>query len=333
MSVSCLKPTEAWQDMRQFTKNGKHPVIFSYKEVLELAHGDVTALEGNSRFRPLTVRCGKCLLCRQVRAEEIAVRALLELKSYPVDVQHSFITLTVSDDRLPEVFPDARLNHRSFQLFMKRLRKRGVDCRYLMCGEYGERTHRPHYHCVLFGWMPLDGYFDSLGCWHGSKLLEEVWPFGHVTCEPVNPNRIFYVAGYTLKFGSDEERWRPYVRWSRRPGLGHDYIVSRGWQQMVIEDVEWFRHQKFKTFFYRTFVGRKEVRFASRFVDEKLRLTNPEKFDTLFSARQGRLLLEQEKLKSSPEAQALSRKALMNKANQIRYQLARRKRELQPVVA
>lgn len=328
MSVSCLKPTEAWQDMLVTTANGKHPLVFSYKKVLELSNGDLRALQGSARFKPITIRCGKCLLCRRARAEEIAVRAMLELKSYPAGSQHSFVTLTVSDEHLLEVFPGGKLQHRPFQLFMKRLRKRGVECRYLMCGEYGEIAHRPHYHCVLFGWLPVDSYFDSLGCYHSSRLLEELWPYGHVMCAPVNPNRIFYVAGYTLKFGSDDERYRPYVRWSRCPGLGADFIVSHGWRQMVIEDVEWFRHQKFKSFYYRTFIGRKEVRFSSRFVDTKLQLTNAKKFDILYTSRQGRLLVERQKLESSLELQVLSRKALTNRAKQLSYQLAKRKREL-----
>lgn len=334
--LSCLNPTEAWQDMRAVTPSGKHPVIFSFKEVERLSDGLLFRQDGSwasSRFRPLTVRCGKCILCKKARAEEIAIRAMLEMKGYEVDSPHAFITLTVDDAHIDEVFPGQRLQHRPFQLFMKRLRKAGVSCRYLMCGEYGERTHRPHYHAILFGWCPLDSYYDDRGCYHSSRQLEELWPFGHVMCDPVNANRVFYVAGYTLKFGSDDERFMPYVRWSRRPGLGAAFIDRAGWSQIVKDDVEWFRHEKFKAFYYRTFIGRKEVRFGSRYLDDRLRLTDSDRFDTILMSRQGRVLVEAEKLKESPALAALAVKALKNKANHYRYELARKSRELRPVVA
>ena len=39
------------------------------------------------------------------------------------------------------------------QRFMKRLRmKIGVPVRYLLCGEYGEKRGRPHFHILLFGY-------------------------------------------------------------------------------------------------------------------------------------------------------------------------------------
>lgn len=332
--VSCLNPTEAWQDLESLTENYKHPVIFSYKEVVQLAGNaplwDENGNWINKRFKPLSLRCGKCVLCRRARAEEIGVRAILEIKGYPPDTPHAFITLTVDDEHMEEVFPGKLLDHRPFQLFMKRLRKRGIEVRYLMCGEYGERTHRPHYHVILFGWCPGDSYFDDRGCYHGSKVLEELWPYGHIMVDPVNANRIFYVAGYTLKEGSD--KYPPYVRWSRRPGLGAAYIDKHGWSRMVIEDVEWFRQQKFKTWFYRTFSGRKEIRFVSRYVDGRLELQSPEKFAKLSTARQGRILVEQQKLMESPALEALSLKVLKNRARSLNYELARRTRELRSVV-
>lgn len=50
------------------------------------------------------------------------------------------------------------LNNRDIQLWKKRVRRqidyhagRKVDFGYLICGEYGSRTHRPHYHGLLVG--------------------------------------------------------------------------------------------------------------------------------------------------------------------------------------
>ena len=325
MSLSCVNPTSAWQDMKTTTETGAHPVIFSWKEVeRHFAPGQTSS----SRFKPINLPCGKCLLCRKRRAQEIAIRALFEIKSYDPLQQHSFITLTVDDDHMKEVFPGARLQHRPFQLFMKRLRKRGIDVRYLMCGEYGEKTHRPHYHAVLFGWYPSDSYFDACGCYHGSKMLEQLWPFGHLTVDRVNENRVFYVSGYTLKFGSDQERWRPYVRWSRRPGLGSKYIDDFGFKAMVKKDLQWFKDHKFESWYYRTFIGRSEVRFGSRYFDSRLALQNQNKFDTIKSSRLSRVQFEAEKLADSPELAALAARSLMNRVKSLGYQLARKSREL-----
>lgn len=164
-------------------------------------------------------------------------------------------------------------------------------------------------------------------------MLEEVWPYGHVTVERVNANRVFYVAGYTLKVGSDDDRWRPYVRWSRRPGLGSKYIDQFAFSHVVKKDVEWFEHNKFDSWYYRTFIGRKEVRFSSRYLDDRIRLQDSEKFDTIKAARLSRVQLEQQKLADSPELAALAASSLRNRAKSLDYQLARKSRELKEFCA
>lgn len=131
-----------------------------------------------------------------------------------------FTTLTYADDSLPPT-----LEKRHLQLFFKRLRKakRG-GVRFFASGEYGERTHRPHYHALVYGAAPAD-----------AQLIEDTWGKGHARTEPVTPARIAYVAGYCQKkigFRLDaEERvdpetgevytWQPpFIQMSRRPGIG-----------------------------------------------------------------------------------------------------------------
>ena len=59
-----------------------------------------------------------------------------------------FITFTFADPFLPK---DLSVSVEFHQKFMKRLRKEfGNDIRFMMCGEYGERFGRPHYHYCLF---------------------------------------------------------------------------------------------------------------------------------------------------------------------------------------
>ena len=42
------------------------------------------------------------------------------------------------------------LKKSDFQKFIKRLRK-DYDIKYFACGEYGDKTLRPHFHAILFG--------------------------------------------------------------------------------------------------------------------------------------------------------------------------------------
>lgn len=154
--------------------------------------------------------------------------------------QSSFITLTYSDEHLP---PDYSINVRDLQLFMKRLRKArsGQKLRFFACGEYGEQGYRPHYHLIMFGYMPDDitpwrktpsGYVT-----YRSVELEKVWPFGHVELGSFSRESAGYVARYCLKKvngkGAEDHYTRvhpqtgevirvqpEFIVMSRRPGIG-----------------------------------------------------------------------------------------------------------------
>lgn len=59
-----------------------------------------------------------------------------------------FVTLTYADSVLPD---SGTLNPDDVKKYIKRLRKNtGVKLRYFLVGEYGEKTHRPHYHIIFF---------------------------------------------------------------------------------------------------------------------------------------------------------------------------------------
>lgn len=154
--------------------------------------------------------CGRCLPCRINRQRLWTIRGLLEAG------QHShnyFATFTFNDESLPS---DGSLSVREAQLLLKRIRERFGPFRYFLCGEYGERSWRPHYHALLFGLRD--------GC-----RLEEVWKKGFVHVSGVGQESIAYVVGYCLKgaFNKSGMRWlgkehlRPeFSIMSRKPGLG-----------------------------------------------------------------------------------------------------------------
>lgn len=135
--------------------------------------------------------CGKCLGCREIQQQQLALRVTHEARSY---TDKYFLTLTYTDENLPD-----GLQKRDMQLFWKRLRaKTRAKIKHLTCGEYGTRTHRAHYHAAVLGLPITDAKrWDSEN--HTSDTLDKVWGNGIVTISELTEERIRYVAGYVLK--------------------------------------------------------------------------------------------------------------------------------------
>lgn len=207
---------------------------------------------------PVTVPCGQCMGCRIDRSREWAVRCMHEAQLHPCN---TFITLTYDEKNLPN---PAGLNHDHFQKFMKRLRKRFFKdrIRFYMCGEYGEKLGRPHYHAILFNFEFPDKYLwqenhrgDRI---YRSPMLEKLWQFGFSTIGSVTMQSAAYVARYVTKkitgeiaedyyqkpdiYTGELKPVRPeYNSMSCKPGIGkawfdkyhydvfpHDYCVQDG---------------------------------------------------------------------------------------------------------
>lgn len=135
--------------------------------------------------------CQKCLGCREQTQQLLAIRLIHEARSYQAK---TFLTLTYDDEHEPN-----GLSKRDLQLFWKRLRKHnGAKLKYLACGEYGDRTKRPHYHAAVLGLHITDGKkWDAEN--HRSPTLENLWQKGIVTNSDLTEDRARYVAGYVLK--------------------------------------------------------------------------------------------------------------------------------------
>lgn len=121
----------------------------------------------------------------------------------------SFVTLTYSDDCLPA---SNSLSGEDWRKFTK-----GIGYRYFGCGEYGEKTGRPHYHVVLFGLSPSAA----------EAFCAARWSRGFVSVRPFAVEHAAYVAAYTVKklTKEDDERLAEgqapeFARMSRRPGIG-----------------------------------------------------------------------------------------------------------------
>lgn len=222
----------------------------------------------------MLIPCGQCIGCRIRQREDWTTRIELEARDYPKE-QVWFITLTYDDDHVPgmivktgeimrkvqytwkpgEKRPDSVqiLLYEDIQKFLKRLRKAYKGkLRYFVAGEYGEQTARPHYHMILYGWVPKDlenlykihhnGYYDS-------KWLSDLWGMGQIQIAQAVPETYRYVAGYVTKkmYEIDGKKanayyelgqTKPFACMSLKPGLGDKYYQEHKaeiWRQGYIQ--------------------------------------------------------------------------------------------------
>jgi len=231
--MSCTRPISA---QRYYSAKER-------KLVMRLKHG-----EG---FKPnLELPCNKCQSCKLRKAKEWALRCWHESQMHE---DSAFITLTYRDEDLPE---NRNLDHRDFQLFMKRLRIKYPERRFsfFMCGEYGGLTHRPHYHVVIFGYWPPDAKFhrkEKGNNYFKSEELDAFWKKGFTDTSYVSYQSAGYVARYTLKkqlpdkalqdryvyadkHGEMQVRKFEYTRMSTDPAIGKSWFEK--YKEQTIRD-------------------------------------------------------------------------------------------------
>lgn len=208
--------------------------------------GEVVFVERGDIREELLLPCGQCTMCRLERSRQWAVRCQHEATLHK---ENAFITLTYSDEYCP-----GQLEYQDYQKFMRRLRKRFPEKanRFFMCGEYGPQLQRPHYHACLFGtdfpdktiWQKTSSGSDL----YRSKILEELWPWGHSSVGELTYASAAYTARYCMKKTTGwNARWAyggktpEFVHMSLKPGIGakwiekwqkdvypHDYVIING---------------------------------------------------------------------------------------------------------
>lgn len=197
-------------------------------------------LARHGSFRTLELACGRCIGCRLDRSRAWAVRCMHEAQMHN---ESCFITLTYREDSVP---PGFSLRYLDFQDFMRKLRKRvGKPIRFFMCGEYGGRYSRPHFHACIFGFSFLsDRSFWKSGVGDTplfrSATLESLWPFGFSSIGEVTFASAAYVARYVMKkvaesgavgsapvdknTGEVIRRCPEFCRMSLKPGIGASWL-------------------------------------------------------------------------------------------------------------
>lgn len=221
------------------------------------------------------IPCGHCIGCRLDKSREVANRCSVELSYYQYNY---FVTFTYNDDHLPtreyideesgEILTSQTLDKRDFQLFMKRLRQAEEEytdekIRFYMCGEYGSKSFRPHYHAILFNtFIPdlIPYKMNEQGqMLYTSEWLNKLWitpekdiynrpkgNMGFVVVGEVDWECIAYVARYTTdklygkldfiyeKFNIEKE----FALMSRRPGIGRRFYEEH--KQEIETQSQWY---------------------------------------------------------------------------------------------
>lgn len=227
----CYHPLVAWQHVN-VKPNGKKAIVFNMPPVNKL-----------HLWMQINIPCGQCIGCRLDYSRQWAVRCVHEAKMHE---KNCFITLTYDDEHVPwsHVTGEQTLVKKHHQDFLKRLRDYFYPqkIRFYLCGEYGETTHRPHYHAILFGFDFPDKQLykiSPLGYkYYMSPILNKLWKHGHCMITDVTFDSCAYVARYIMKkvkgeiakdyyYGVQPE----YVCMSRRPG------IAAGWFEKYKGDV------------------------------------------------------------------------------------------------
>lgn len=202
----------------------------------------------------MPIPCGRCYGCRSDQRQAWTIRCTHEASQH---TDSTFLTLTIDEDHLPW---HGSLNKQLLSAFCKRLRHEaqrihnpryknsrqnilapgGTQLRYFACGEYGTTTKRAHYHALLFGLWPQDAAVYGQDT-YTSPTLSQLWKEGSHQFSRVNPDRIAYTCGYTVKkmgtlrdrsaygvvdpeTGEYIEREPEFAVMSRRPGIGDSWF-------------------------------------------------------------------------------------------------------------
>lgn len=220
--MQCIRPIKAG-----FDRNGD--ITYSNKRM-------------SKELESFAFPCRKCLPCRLNTAREKAIRVLHESTIHKNSI---FLTLTYNDENVG----DGRLNYRDFQLFIMRLRehierdiqtkeaKELLKISYMVTGEYGDLNKRPHWHVILFNYLPHDErkkrVTDRNERIFTSKFLTNLWGKGNIEYGSVTIDSAGYVARYAAKkltHGQDQNHdYHPIHKTSSKHAIGKRYI-EKNWQ-------------------------------------------------------------------------------------------------------
>lgn len=164
------------------------------------------------------VPCGKCVICREKKANEWACRAMCESQT-SMSIPY-FVTLTYNN----RCRPKEGVVKKHVQDFLKRFRINverycgfETNIRFYACAEYGKQTKLPHYHLLIFN-LPL------LMANHVQDLVQKSWSYmiSKQTADNI-PSRLDKYGRPIYKYFDDvANRWRALY------GYIHTQISTEG---------------------------------------------------------------------------------------------------------
>ena len=179
----------------------------------------------------IPVPCSKCPPCKKRRTSGWSFRLVKEGER-----SHSalFVTLTYNTEVVPITQNGfMNLDKADVQKFMKRLRKlSNAKIKYYVCGEYGTKRMRPHYHLIIFN--------------ADKEKVEQAWtldrrPLGQIYIGDVNEASIGYTLKYMTKKGKipmhqNDDRQKEFSLMSK--GIGTNYLTDNmiKWHKSNIEE-------------------------------------------------------------------------------------------------
>lgn len=235
--------------------------------MLYCEHPFIVKSDDGNRYQ---VGCGKCLSCLKSKRWQWSQRLHAE---FVHSVCTKFVTLTYDEQSFLGIrnelnkgieltshiyiedddvcFPN--VSKRDCQLFFKRLRKSFTDVlgnfKYFLVSEFGDRTGRPHYHCIMF----FDKYISNSEL---QLMILKTWKLGYILdVQDVKGSGAFsYLTNYMYKQVGDvdidskmmdiynenhdnmqyvyteQEKYRnrpkTFMLASRRPAIGMSYLSS-----------------------------------------------------------------------------------------------------------
>lgn len=195
-----------------------------------------------------TVPCGHCLECTKDKQNEYIIRSVEEFRKRP---QMTFFTLTYSPAALPmneeldidadtgEILPIGEVQtlrradvSQWLKMFKQRWKRKGVELNfaYLVKGEYGPRTQRPHFHGLIFG-LDKDQVADLMSYWQTQ--------FGYVCYKriPSLMADVEKVTRYCAKYMVKNDDWNYVPAGAERPRVMSSQFFGmpdeKRWQSMV----------------------------------------------------------------------------------------------------
>lgn len=289
--MPCYKPLTAYY-------NAERGAVYWHEKQ---RHGDT---------RQILLPCSRCIGCKLQRANDWATRCSHEATLHS---ENFFGTFTYRKENLLS----QSLQHRDWQLFMKRLRKALSSERYArtiaisdslyytadmgfhpiprlkyyMAGEYGSRTRRPHYHGCLFGINFNDRRYHYTtpagGKVYKSQTLDELWDLGDTGLGDVTYESAAYIARYIIdkKTGDNAGFYYEHIDYD----TGEITDLAPEYNRMSLAEgigKGWLEKYYADVYPHGNVITRGKKNKAPRYYDKHFKAKEPELYDQLKAERE-----------------------------------------------